>query len=133
MSKKTKIILYQIVPLLIGILIYALFRHQPPFERYLPWDNPIFDIGFLPRFLLDFILYNLSDALWAFAFVGALDMCIKKPLKSAAIVMIAVIVFEYCQLIGIIKGTGDVGDIFFSMCAVVIYTIFLGGRNEKMV
>ena len=125
MSRNKKIIVFQIIlPLILGILIYALFRRQPPFGQYLPWDSPAFDISFLPNFLYIFIVYWLPGMLWTFAFISALNMKLKRALTSAFIVMSVVIVYEYLQYRGIINGVGDVEDIFHSLCAVMIYILF---------
>jgi len=133
MSNKVRIIVFVILPLVIGFLIYALLREQPPFKHLLPWITPVIDIStLLPRFLYVFVLYRLPDMLWAFSFLTALDIRLKNPMFSSFIVISLFILYEYLQYEGIIRGTGDVGDIFFTLCAVLIYIFTKGGtKNAK--
>jgi len=130
-SYKCKNIALQVVlPLIIGILIYATLRDQPPFKKFIPWDVPIYDISSLPRFLFIFIVYRLPDMLWTFAFISAINMHLKKTLLSAFIVLSVLVFFEYCQYEGLLSGTGDVGDIFYSLCSIIIY-LLLYEEEEK--
>ena len=133
MQLKQKILFQVIIPLLAGFLIYAFFYPSPPFGGYLPWDNPLLDVSFLPRPLYVIFIFNLPGALWTFSFISALDMVLRDSLKSVIIVMSVIITFEYCQQIDIINGTGDVGDVLASMCSVIIYILFFRRlTNEKM-
>ncbi|MCL2546541.1 MAG: hypothetical protein FWE06_05015 [Oscillospiraceae bacterium] len=128
--RKSKTLLLQVIlPIILGILIYALLRTRPPFGQYLPWRTPAFSLAFLPRFLRVFIIYRLSNMLWTFAFVAALNLKIKKATTSAFIVMTVIIVFEYCQYVGILSGTSGVTDIFYALLAVLIYTMFFGKKR----
>jgi len=129
-----KIIIFRIIsPLLIGVFVYAVIKENPPFNQYIPWGNPLIDISFLPKFLYDIIMRNLIDALWAFSFVNALDIFIRKPFISASVVLLLTILFEACQYFAIINGTGDIWDVFYSLCALIIYLLFFKGvrKNEK--
>jgi len=132
MSKQLKTIIFQaILPLLVGVFIYATLREQPPFEQFIPWNTPVFEINFLPRFLFVFIVYRMPDMLWTFSFVSVLNFYQKNTLRSSLIVISIVIIYEYFQYEGIINGTGDVGDVFYSLCSVIIYIIFFRGNNNE--
>jgi len=52
-------------------------------------------------------------------------------LVSSIIVISIVIIYEYLQYENIINGTGDVGDIFYSLCSVIIYIIFFRRINSE--
>ena len=134
-SQRSRVIIFQVVlPLVIGTLVYALLRRQPPFAQHLPWDNPVFDVSFLPRFLYIFVVYRLPGLTWAFAFIRALDMKLKRPIVSAFIVIAVNTVYEYFQYRGIFTGTGDVGDVFYALCAVIIYILIWGrDKNERKI
>jgi len=132
MSKQLKVIIFQVIlPLLIGVFIYATLREQPPFKHFIPWSLPVFNISFLPRFLFVFVVYRMPDMLWTFSFVSILNYYQRNLLLSSLIVISVVIIYEYFQYEGIINGTGDVGDIFYSLCSVIIYIIFFRGNNNE--
>jgi hypothetical protein len=133
MSTKIKVVLQIIAPLIIGMLVYMLFRLQPPFGIFLPWNKPLIDISFLPNPLYLLVVHVAPNALWTFAFVGALNMQMGNLAVSAIVVMSVVAVFEYCQHAKIISGTGDFIDVVVSLFTVAIYTTFslLSERRAK--
>jgi len=132
MMKNTKVITFQVIlPLIIGIFIYATLREQPPFKQYIPWLTPVFDVSFLPRFFKIFLVFRLPDMLWTFSFISALNLRLKNTLQSAFIVTSIFIIYEYFQYEGIFAGTGDVGDIFYSLCAVIIYILLFWRKNHE--
>ena len=133
MSKRIKLIVLQVaLPLVVGLMIYTTLRAQPPFSQFIPWDTPVFMLNFLPRFLYVFIVFRLPGMLWTFSFISATDAILKNSLLSASIVLSIFISYEYLQYEGVIRGTGDVGDIFYSLITVILYIIIFGGkRNEK--
>jgi hypothetical protein len=128
--RNTKTILCQItLPLFLGILVYALLRKEPPFGYFLPWRKPIFDVSYFPHAIYAFVVYRLPDMLWTFSFISALDMQLKKASLSAVIVTTIFILYEYCQHTNVLNGTGDFGDVFFSLCSVIAYILFF--RRER--
>jgi hypothetical protein len=129
-NTKHKILSRIAAPLIVAICVYALFRPQPPFEKLLPWSTPLIDVGFLPNTIYYLVIYVAPDALWSFAFFGALNMQIEKIALSTVIVMSVVVIFECCQYTNIISGTGDFNDVLISLSAVAIY-ITLFERREK--
>ena len=135
MSKRTNVIIFQVaLPLLIGVAIYATLRAQPPFSPSIPWETPVFTLSSLPRFLYIFLVFQLPGMLWTFSFLSALNICVKNSLLASMIVLSIIIAYEYLQYLGLLSGTGDIGDIFCSMCAIILYLIVFGGkRNVKKI
>jgi len=133
MSKKVKITVFVVFPLLFGVLIYALLRDQPPFRHLIPWSTPAIDISSLPRFIRVFIVYRLPDMLWAFSFITALDMRLNNSILSSLIVLSMFITYEYMQYESIVRGTGDVGDIFFVLNTIIIYILTLGRKKNAKI
>jgi hypothetical protein len=66
MNTKIKVVLQIIAPLNIGVLVYMLFRLQPPFGIFLPWNKPLIDISFLPNPLYLLVVHVAPNALWTF-------------------------------------------------------------------
>ncbi len=137
MLRKSRImymLIYIFLPLLLGVLIYILFRKPIPiFKSILFWNRALIRINFLPIALSDFIQYYLSDMFWTFSFSSMLYLLFPR-LKVVSIFVIAyVAVFEFLQGIHVITGTGDIFDLIFSACSVLILNIILRrrGKNEQ--
>jgi hypothetical protein len=134
MRKQVKSILFVLSCLFIGALPYFFFR--PPFS-WLPVigrrEEAIADISWMPLFMSDFVLYHLSDVLWALALAETAYL-IKKNLRHAvAISFASTALFETMQYFGVIRGTGDIWDIIFAAISLVVYFFFKKGvcKNEK--
>lgn len=70
------------------------------------------------------MLYYSIDMLWTFAFASALSLVLSRRLLCAAIVMLVTCLYELGQHYGIVRGIGDIWDVFFSFIAVLIFLLF---------
>jgi hypothetical protein len=122
MNNKIRSFSFIFITLFIAVLTYVLFR--PPlswFPNSWEWDKAIIDLSRLPNLISNFIKYHLADVLWALALAEAVCI-IKKNLNFSVIVaLIATILFEFMQYLGIVKGTGDIFDVIFVAVSLSIY------------
>jgi len=112
------------VPLLLGLLVYVLFRPPLPIARkylaFLHWNNVLIELSFLPVFLSAFIKFHLADILWALSFFAAVFAIKRSFLFSFIVVMCVDILYELAQFTGVVTGTGDWLDVFFVLCSLTI-------------
>ena len=124
MNKKFLIFIRRILlPLVLGVLIYSLFR-PPLFWVYgiFGWESEIISLSAFPLVLSEFILYHLTDVLWALSFVETIYFISKNKYLAVTIVAIFTILFESGQYFDCIRGTGDICDI---LCVFVMLAIYL--------
>lgn len=121
---KRKIILGAIFPLILGTLIYLIFR--PTTIRFIKWtkiienNDLILDLRnyFSKIKLPDWFIYNLPDGLWVFGLtfflttIWATNNDFKANLWKKSPIIIAVL-HEFAQINSNISGTFDIMDIFF--------------------
>jgi len=127
-----RVILRIILPLFIGAFIYILFR--PPlswFPNVYGWDKAIIDLSSLPSFITSFILYHLTDVLWALSFTETLYLVSKNKYLAITIVFILTVLFELGQHYSIFPGTGDIRDVFFVTILLIIYLIIALRKDNK--
>ena len=113
-----------LLPLFLGTIIYLLFR--PPlswFPNVFGWEKAVIDISGMPAPISVFILYHLSDVLWAISFAEIL-YAINRNRRSAIAVVIAVtVLLNIAQYFKIVKGTADILDIIYIVISLSIYFI----------
>jgi len=119
---KYKSIFFITVSLFVGALIYLLFR--PPLS-WVPniwgWDKAIIDISWLPSFVSGFILFHLSDILWALAFAETIYVIKRSLYLAVSISFISTTTFETLQFVGIVRGTGDIWDVILVTISLSMY------------
>ena len=131
MKKEYKSILLIYIFLSLGTLIYILFR--PPlswFPSIPDWDKAVVNISFLPSLISSFILYHLSDVMWALALSETIFLIKKNLLLSITTVFILTVMFESLQFLKIVKGTGDIWDVIYVTIFLSIY-YFIKKRSWK--
>jgi hypothetical protein len=126
-----KSILFIFSALLIGSSVYLLFR--PPFT-WLPeiggWNKAVVDLSRLPTPVSDFILYHLSDVMWALALAETVYV-VKKNLYLGVFTALGLtILFEVMQYSGIVRGTGDIWDVIFVAISLSIYYLIKKRRYQ---
>jgi len=134
MNTKIKSVLFIVISLSFGILLYILFR--PPlswFPDIKGWDKAIIDISWLPSLLSSFILYHLSDIIWSLALAEAVYLIKNNLILAVISSLILTILFELLQILKVVKGTGDIWDIIFVTVFLSIYYFIKrkGYKNEK--
>jgi len=131
MNNKFKSILFIFISLSLGTLIYVLFR--PPlswFPTIPDWDKAIVDISWLPTPLSSFILYHLSDVMWALALSETIFLIKKNLLFAVVITFVLTVIFESMQYLKLVRGTGDIWDVIFVTISLSIY-YFIKKRSLK--
>ena len=110
--------------LFIGSSVYILFRTPLSwFPDISGWDRAIINLSGVSPQLSAFIKFHLSDVMWALAFAETVYI-IKNSLWLGVIVaLVATILYEAMQYFGVIRGTGDIWDIFFVAISLAIYFI----------
>ncbi|HNR21035.1 MAG TPA: hypothetical protein PKN75_14545 [Bacteroidia bacterium] len=95
-------ILLVVLPLIIGISIYILFRGQDSIFTKAELHPPTF------------LIYNLPDALWLFSLCNLLSLIWRAQWRTYALwygsVTTLSVITEYLQYNDIIIGTGDIWD-----------------------
>ena len=109
------IVIYICLPLILGVIIYALCRPQHTVIACYFHKSPTC----LPKW----IAYNLPDALWLFSFLSAIQIIWGKVLREKylwlSVIVIASIGTEYLQNFHIIPGTFDTWDIVAYLLATI--------------
>jgi len=136
------IIFHCVIPLLIGFIIYVLFRDKNIqlfifFER-IGVSNFINNIRehTLPfsEYIPKLILYNLPDAIWVYSFsiiMGIIWYRTRYFIYWLSIGFVLGLSSELCQLFNIIKGTFCRVDLFFNIFAFVLaYKYFTNYRRS---
>jgi hypothetical protein len=121
-SRQVKSVIFILITLFFGALIYLLFR--PPLswlQGVGGWNNVIIDISRLPLPVSNFILYHLSDVLWALALAETIYFIKKNLYLAFWLALILTVLFETMQYFKIVKGTGDIWDIIFVAVSLSIY------------
>ena len=147
MKKK---VLFIYFPIILGVLIYILFRSKSLFYfqifKLLNLDVYIIEIRkfvFLYRKLIpNWVIYSLPDGLWIFSFGSALLFDFKnfnKKLILFCLAFITTILFEYVQFYfgghGSLFGTFDKADLicFFSaFCLCIIFNGILYLKHKSI-
>jgi hypothetical protein len=125
-NKKRQIclnILYSILSILFGGLIYIFFREKNllmfKWFYFLDIEDFIFKIRKKNNFIFpDWFIYNLPDGLWLFSYVSIMLKIWKHKLNLKSLFWIFIMPFiaffsEIFQYFNIINGTFDIFDLIF--------------------
>jgi hypothetical protein len=135
------------LPIIIGSLIYLLFRSQTILIFRL-----IGSLGFssiveeariaarpFNQYFQGFVLYSLPSGLWAFSFIYSITVVWRSTLKSlgaiATILSVMVVVegTELAQGLGLISGKFDRLDLIANLVGLVVGgAVGYGRRNDKL-
>jgi hypothetical protein len=121
--------LHILLPIFLGASIYLLFRKDTllvfSWIDYVGASDIVFfmrdNVCFIHKYIPDFVLYSLPNAIWVYSGTVALIIIWKKyPNNSfsflwVSLLFIYAIVAEIMQLIGIVKGTFCTVDIVSSI------------------
>jgi hypothetical protein len=120
MGNKQLLILHVLLPIFLGIIIYALWRGLyciDPTERVFPIyaEHPP-----------NWIMYNLPDGLWLYALLATLILIWKRDLSRAfylwlIFTIILSFLSELFQALHLIKGTFDWKDLLAYYFAIALY------------
>lgn len=124
MIKRTFYVLFCILSLGFGGLIYVLFRPNAIVSEIVTSLFPFFES--LSKTVQDFncifIKYYFPDYLWAFSLICGLNAIFnssKKIHTNALVVLLLGFLWETGQIFDIFSGTGDIIDILMYLAAVV--------------
>ncbi len=108
MKRKICLLLQATAALVLGLLIYLLFRKGTVIHRMIPAHFA--GIWAEAEFPLDIVVkYYLCDMLWGFAL--AICLCMVIPMRWAVLVAVCFgCTWELLQFVGLISGTGDILD-----------------------
>ena len=131
--KKIKSIFIILTLLLIGLLIYVLFRAPLSWLAVLNSTNQaIIDLSWLPTPLATFILNHLTGVVWALALAETVYVIKDNYLLGTFIAFASTVLFESMQYFNFIPGTGDIWDVIFVTISLIGYLLIKKrGRNEK--
>lgn len=122
-NRKLFALLHVIIPIVMGVAIYALFRGiyllDPTTKIF-----PVFPSSSAP----DWLLYNLPDGLWLYSLLSVMiiiwrDVFTKHFLFWIILASLISLVSEIFQAIGIIPGTFDWWDILAYLIAITLFGI----------
>ena len=145
-NKKIKdLILLVAFPLLIGTLIYVLFRSNSILFNSWIKDSGFFTYLLKTRLLIQnsnltlnrYLVYNLPDGLWLFSWLNFLLIIWEFEInKTSRLVIIAsflaAISSELLQGLGFLSGTYDIFDLFaYVLATFFFFIIFKKKKNEK--
>ena len=143
MTRNKNIIVYVLLPILIGGLIYIVSR--PKSLKMFKWFENL-NIDKLTNLIRDefiqidypyWIKYNLPDFLWVFSFTSLILIIWDKKIVNENIYYIIFpvsvgILSEIGQLFGLINGTYDLMDIlFYSFGGLLSTLIFMNSKSNK--
>jgi hypothetical protein len=143
MTRIKNIILFVLLPILVGGLIYIVSR--PKSLKMFKWFENI-NIDNLTNSIRDefihieypyWVKYNLPDFLWVFSFTSLILIIWNKKIVSENISYIIFpvsvgVLSEIGQLFGIINGTFDLMDIlFYSLGGLLSTLIFINSKSNK--
>lgn len=121
-TKKKSLITYSIVfviiPMLIGAILYYIFCSDVWFVKMIDgclWQIKRPSVDVLSNPLLRFIRYYAFDFIWAFAMTNALFIVVNNNAKPILICLTIPVALggamEILQLLGIAQGTSDILDV----------------------
>lgn len=136
MKTGRKLLVMQIfISLSMGTFIYLFLR--PPigvFRLFSARDNAVIEFPSNIRFFREFVLYHLPDMSWTFALASVLWLFTGSKPLSLFVPFFAAACFELMQFAGIVSGTADFLDVFFSAFGLVLFyfiNIFHAKRRLK--
>lgn len=137
------LILLVFLPIIIGGIIYILFRAEEMimFEwfRVLSIEDSI-DIlrNNLTWNIPDWILYNLPDGLWLFSITSLMIIIWRQEINISKLVYILfpslfVLLWEFGQYLNVIKGIFDIKDLVIYLIATFFALIKIKGKLFQLI
>lgn len=136
MSKRKKNILYSVLAVSIGVLLYVLFRENTYISKMFDLIPVVSDIQQRVNIQVpDFFKYYLSDFLWGFALSCGL-VSIHNPNRKGVIICAGMafsfgVLWELLQSTGILKGTADIHDVIMYFLASLTSIIINSKEMEE--
>ncbi len=143
---KKQLVIGHVTTLLIGGLIYLLFRVET--LKMFEWLNGLGVLNFLHKLreqinpifkdLPDWFLFSLPDGLWIFSYISLIlyvwnNTISKHSVFWIFIVPVLALGFEFGQLFNIVPGTFDIIDIVFYIIGIFLpLYIFNKSINLKL-
>lgn len=119
--------LYAVLCLLLGILIYVLFRNDVIILDFLGLNK--YEVIVLPDSCLTrFVLYHLSDTLWVLSIMFYASSQRSKLLRILAIII--PLVMEMTQIFSVVPGCFDMQDLLIYILVILFFYIKWKKRNE---
>lgn len=124
-------LLFGIIPLVIGGLIYVCFRSRTllmfSWFSQIQWDYSLLRLNYQ---VSDFIKFSLPDGLWLLAYQLIVAAIWKNRMTVTSVICIYsmplfILVEEVFQGIGLVKGTFDYCDLVSYSVAIVLATIVI--------
>ena len=124
------------IPLLIGGVVYILFRPDTYFSQYIFNKlNFIPVIDSEPTLIIKFIKYYLCDILWAYSLTFAVLFVFQNEtnrfIASLSICIVFEMITEFVQLWNLIPGTFDFVDMV-NECVTTLIIIFVCKKGRKL-
>lgn len=127
-----KILLHILLPVMSGIMIYALWRGIPMIDSSRE-ILPVLSAKYAP----DWIIYNLPDGLWCYAFLSAIFLIWKAPSAShflwLGLAIGVALLSEVLQAYNFIHGTFDWNDLIAYTVAVAIFCLNFRCSNKALI
>lgn len=121
-----KYLIYALGYILAGTSIYIIFRNDVIFIDWLGYNKiEVINIG--NSFLAKFVLYNLSDALWALSLMSYLSSQSYRPIRICGLIL--PIVMECVQLLKVCPGTFDIIDL--TIYCIISTGFFIKWKQKK--
>lgn len=130
-----------LVPLLMGTVLYILFRPDTYITSFFyrlsgMEENGLGDVIVLPGWLGALCRNFLPDILWAYALTFGVGVVWRDaggfPVFTVIICALFEVAFELGQGMGLWVGTFDWWDIGLEICATVLAALILNSRKEKV-
>ena len=127
MRHKLKYNVCAILCLIVGALVYIVFRNDVLFLKLLGVQADV-EVNIAPSLLSQFILYNLSDALWALSLMLFLSTQTNRVVRFCGLML--PIVMESMQAFRIVPGVFDFVDLLIYILISISFYIRWKRKRE---
>lgn len=136
------LLLHVMLPLLIGGLIYLLFRNERlimfDWIRFLGFKESLDllrnDFSILKSFIPNWVLFSLPDGLWVYSFSSAIIIIWNDNRKVLILLLTIPLIFgpavELLQFLKLFKGTFDIKDLIITIVAFILSLNFNLKTNQ---
>ncbi len=130
MKKRSFYLVNIIGPLVLGLIVYILYRPEAFISREIyRWIGVSFDISQSGSVANRFIRFYFSDMMWSYALFFTISWILGQGRRAITECFIICFLFEafleYGQKIGLLYGTFDIWDIVAEYFAAVISAIII--------
>lgn len=127
MRHKWKYNVCAILCLIVGALVYVVFRNDVLFLKLLGIQADV-EVNIAPSLLSQFILYNLSDALWALSLMLFLSTQTNRVVRFCGLMLPTVM--ESMQAFRIVPGVFDFVDLLIYILIAITFYIRWKRKRE---